>query len=364
MHSDITNKEVLTYFNFLRINNKKILDLAKYIDLKDIFDIDKDKLAFVDEKTLQKIFDKNNLEKFKYYKDRIIKENIHITSIFDDSYPYNLRYIDDPPAIMYYKGELSKDDKYSIAVVGSRKCTDYGRWACKKLVSDIASFDITTVSGLALGIDAICHNTSIENNSRTIGVIGNGINEIYPKRNRKLYEIMQKDHLILSEFPLDTPPVAYNFPRRNRILSGISLATVVIEAKEKSGTLITANFAAEQGKDIFAVPGNINSIYSKGTNKLIQDGAKLVNSVDDIISEISELKSFVDSKKIEDKNLDMLEEDERKVFDYISNNFPINAEKLSNDLNIKIQDVNYILISLELKDFIENTGIDEFVVKE
>ena len=157
------------------------------------------------------------------------------------------------------------------------KRQDYGKWACKSLSQGVGSSGITTVSGLAYGIDAMCHKSSLEVGARTIGIIGCGIDKIYPKQNRNLYERLAEEGLILSEFPLGTEPRSFNFPKRNRIISGISLATVVIEAKEKSGTMITTRCALEQGKDVFAVPGNINSIYSKGTNKLIQEGLSLIH---------------------------------------------------------------------------------------
>ncbi|MDO4593913.1 MAG: DNA-processing protein DprA [Tissierellia bacterium] len=359
----MTNKEILTYLNFLKIRNSKILDIIKFISPKDLFEVDREELDFLDKKTIDKIFDKDNFEKFKYYKEEIIKNNIRISSILDDSYPINLRDINDAPALFYYKGQLEKEDKFSVAIVGARKCTDYGKYVCKSLTKELSNLSITTISGLALGIDAICHKTSIENNSKTIGIIGNGIDQIYPKRNRRLYEMMQKDHLIISEFPLKTPPLAYNFPQRNRIISGMSLATVVIEAKEKSGTLITANFAAEQGRDVLAVPGNINSFYSKGTNKLIQDGAKLVSNIDDVINEILPLKDYVDKNKSIKKDTSSLDKEEKKVYDFILKNSPCSTQKIVDYMRIDISIANYLITSLELKDFIESSGNDEYTAK-
>ncbi|MDU2354720.1 MAG: DNA-processing protein DprA, partial [Anaerococcus sp.] len=228
-----------------------------------------------------------NLEGFKHYNEKVNKFGYDYVTMLDEYYPHNLRYIEDRPALLFYKGNLDYEkDRNSIAFVGARKCTDYGKWACKNLTQGIANSGITTVSGLAYGIDAMCHKSTLEVSGRTIGVIGCGIDKIYPKQNRNLYEQLEERGLILSEFPLGTDPRSFNFPRRNRIISGISLATVVIEAKEKSGTMITTRCALDQGKEVFAIPGNINSIYSKGTNKLIQEGSKLITCADDILEEL------------------------------------------------------------------------------
>ena len=225
----------------------------------------------------------------------------------------------------------------------------------------MASSGITTVSGLAYGIDAMCHKSTLEISGRTIGVIGCGIDKIYPKQNRYLYEQIEERGLILSEFPLGTDPRSFNFPKRNRIISGISLATVVIEAKEKSGTMITTRCALEQGKDVFAVPGNINSIYSKGTNKLIQEGSKLISSADDILEELDYLLDINPVNSTIDYS--SLGEDELSIVRYIEENPNSTADILSVNLNTNIDEINYLLTSLELRDFIENIGNNEFTIK-
>lgn len=355
-------RETLAYLNFIKVSNRTILQLIDRIDLEKLFDLEKENLGFLDRRIYNRIFSEKNLENFKFYKDKFYKSGANITTIFDDNYPYNLKNIDDKPAILYYKGTLSENDMYSVAFVGARKCTNYGKWACQRLVEGVASKGVTTVSGLAYGIDSICHSTSLKLKERTIGVIGCGIDKIYPKANRRLYEMIEETGLILSEFPLGTPPNSWNFPQRNRIISGISLATVVVEAKEKSGTMITSSCAISQGKEVFCVPGNINSIYSKGTNRLIQDGAKLIVDADDIIDELSQL-SFFDKKEEEEKNFSNLDKDEIKIINYIEENPYSNADMISLDLQISIDDVNYLLTSLELKDYIENIGGNEFSVK-
>lgn len=361
MHFD-KKRQALIYLNYIRVNNRRILELAEKVDLDKFFELEKEELSFLDKRIFEKIFDPKNLEEFKYYQDKLDTEDFSIVTIFDEDYPENLKNIPDRPALLYYKGKLEENDKYSVAFVGARRCTDYGKRACQKLVSEVAEKGITTVSGLAYGIDSICHTTSLRQDKRTIGVIGCGIDVIYPKQNRRLYQEMEEKGLILSEFPLETPPASYNFPQRNRIISGLSLATVVVEAKEKSGTMITTNFALEQGREVFCVPGNINSIYSKGTNKLIQEGSKLVTCAEDIIEEIREF-SFLEEEKIEEKDYSYLENDEIRLIKYIEENPNANPDLMSQGLQLSIDDVNYLLTSLELKDFIENIGNNLFAIK-
>ncbi len=361
LDEDMNKRELLTYFNFVNLPNRKILEIIENMDYENFFDLEEKDYSLLDRRTYDKIFSPKNFEDFKYYKEKLYRSSAKITTIFDDDYPYNLRTIDDRPAILYYKGALSDYDKYSVAFVGARKCTDYGKWACQRLVEGVSSKGIPTVSGLAYGIDSICHSTSLKLKQRTIGVIGCGIDQIYPKSNRRLYEEIENTGLILSEFPLETPPRAWNFPQRNRIISGMSLATVVIEAKEKSGTMITSAAAISQGREVFCVPGNINSIYSKGTNRLIQDGAKLILDADDIIDELQQL-SFFDQEE-EEKDFSDLDKDELKIITYIEENPYANADLISLDLQISIDDVNYLLTSLELKDYIENIGGNEFHIR-
>lgn len=357
----MNKQEIITYLNFINIKNSNILKIIDNLNLDNFFDYEKNNFNFIDKKSYDKIFDKKNIENFKYYKDKLYKEKCGIVTIFDNKYPENLKEIDDRPAILYYKGKFDEVDKYSISFVGARKCTDYGKWACKNLVEGISSLGITSVSGLAYGIDSICHKTSLKNGARTIGVIGCGIDQVYPKQNLSLYQEIEEKGLIVSEFALETPPRAFNFPQRNRIISGLSLATVVVEAKEKSGTMITTNFALEQGRDVFCVPGNINSIYSRGTNKLIQEGSKLVTSAEDIIEELTQLSFFEKTKQ--SKDYSDLDKTEKEILKYIEENPNSNSDIISINLQLSIDDVNYLLTSLELKDYIDNIGNNEFTIK-
>lgn len=362
MHSKLSPREIILYLNYIYLDNRLVLAIGEKIGFEGLFEKSRIDLDFITDRNYNKIFNPDSINSFEAYLDKVNKYGYNYVTILDNEYPHNLRYIDDRPALLFYKGKLDYEkDKNSIAFVGARKCTDYGKWACKSLTQEIASAGITTVSGLAYGIDAACHKATLEVGGRTIGIIGCGIDKIYPKQNRKLYEDLEEKGLILSEFPLGTEPISYNFPKRNRIISGLSLATVVIEAKEKSGTMITTRCALDQGKDVFAVPGNINSIYSKGTNKLIQEGSKLITNGADILEEldylldINEVRSEID--------LSDLEADELELVKYIDENPNSTADILSASLNISIDEINYLLTSLELRDYIENIGNNEFTIK-
>jgi len=221
---------------------------------------------------------------------RIEKAGVRVISRDDPEYPKNLREVYDPPVVLYVKGTLSERDALAIAVVGSRRTTLYGQDMARKLAFQLARVGVTVVSGLARGIDTAAHNGALQGKGRTVAVIGCGIDIMYPAENQKLAdEIVEKGGAVVTEFPFSVKPDKQNFPMRNRIISGWSLGTVVVEANLKSGALITANQAAEQGRQVFAVPGRADSILSKGTNKLIKDGAKLTEDVEDILGEFEYL---------------------------------------------------------------------------
>jgi DNA processing protein len=221
---------------------------------------------------------------------RIEKSGVRVVCRDDAEYPKNLREIYDPPLVLYVKGILTERDALAIAVVGSRRTTLYGQDMARKLAFQLARVGVTVVSGLARGIDTAAHHGALQAKGRTVAVIGCGIDIVYPAENKKLAdEIVEKGGAVVTEFPFGVQPDRQNFPMRNRIISGWSLGVVVVEANLKSGALITANQAAEQGRQVFAVPGRADSILSKGANKLIKDGAKLTEDVEDILSEFEYL---------------------------------------------------------------------------
>ena len=211
-----------------------------------------------------------------------------VVTLADDGYPPLLREIIDPPLVLHVRGNASLLANLSIAIVGSRRATPYGLNAAQKLSRDLASAGITIVSGLARGIDASAHEAALEASAPTIGVLGTGIDVVYPRSHQALFRRVAETGAIVSELPPGTPPKRENFPIRNRIISGLSKGTVIVEATTRSGSLITARMAAEQGRDVFAVPGSIFSDRSEGTHRLIQYGAKLVHDADDVLEELGD----------------------------------------------------------------------------
>ncbi len=211
---------------------------------------------------------------------RLIEEHeVTVVTFVDPAYPAVLKHIHDPPPLLYVKGSLAPADRNAISVVGSRRATHYGKTVAGKLAGDLARMSITVVSGMAYGVDTAAHKGALEAGGRTIAVLGCGVDIVYPRPNSKLYERITESGAVISEFPMGTQPSPGNFPLRNRIVSGITLGTLVIEAPRKSGALITARLAMEQGREVFAVPGNIFSPYGEGCHLLIKDGAKLVENV-------------------------------------------------------------------------------------
>jgi len=205
----------------------------------------------------------------------------------DAAYPASLRAIADPPPLLYVKGELRDNDSKAIAIVGSRSASDCGRRIARDLARGLASFGFTVVSGMARGIDGMAHESALQAGGRTLAVLGSGVDHAYPPEHEMLYRRISENGAVISELPMGARPIAFNFPARNRLISGLSLGVVVVEATEKSGSLITASLAAEQGREVFAVPGEAGASRSRGSHRLIRQGAKLVETVEDIIEEIA-----------------------------------------------------------------------------
>ena len=270
--------------------------------------------------------------------------------IGDKNYPLLLKEVKSPPKSLKYKGDFNNDFlKYAVAVVGSRKITNYGRSALEKLVSEIARAGITVVSGFMYGVDALAHQSAIDNGAKTVAVLPCGVDVVHPSYQRKLYQSVLKNGFFLSEYEDSALPAKWTYPKRNRIVVGITKALLVIEAKEKSGSMISADFAKKYNRKIFAVPGSIFSSTSKGTNKLIKEGATAVDSGDEIISFLG--------KKIDknDKNTDFLEKDEQDVLSVIKKR-PIEADQIARILKRSSFDVSSALSSLEIKGLVKKNG--------
>lgn len=284
---------------------------------------------------------------------RIKRLGYRLIKFTDAVYPDNLSRIYDPPAFFYSVGEIKPGDKKSIAIVGSRRPDGYGMVVTERLAAGLVKNGFTIISGLAKGIDTIAHRSALNNRGRTISVLGSGLDHIYPYENRNLFDEIKLNGAVISEFEPGTKPDSVNFPKRNRVISGLALGVLVIQATEKSGSLITADFALEQNREIFAVPGPVGSHLSAGTNRLIQRGAKLVGSVDDILEELGGITDVYTSEVSNYKESpgEHLSKDEIKVFDKISDK-PVHIDNIINHLNLDTSKVLAILLDLEVKDLI------------
>ncbi len=226
---------------------------------------------------------------------------VSLLPVYDTAYPQRLLDIYDPPILLYVLGSLSPKDSQAVAMVGSRVATPYGHQVCHVLTRGLAASGMTIVSGMAVGIDTLAHRGALESDGRTIAVLGSGLDVVYPPENYGLMKEIALHGAVVSEFSLGTKPKRFNFPRRNRIISGLALGTVVIEASERSGSLITAHYAADQGREVFAVPGSIFSKLSHGTNALISEGAHCIQTADDILSSLSITEPAVVKKRVRRK---------------------------------------------------------------
>lgn len=284
--------------------------------------------------------------------NKLQKLNAEIITIWDEEYPDLLKKIFDPPLILQVKGNLADNDKYSIAMVGTRQPTNYGKIITERLASDLVTQNIILVSGMARGIDSITHSTAIKTGGRTIAILGTGLDVIYPPENRKLFEQICENGAAISEFPLGTKPDAVNFPKRNRIISGISLGCIVVETGIKGGAMQTARFALDQNRELFAVPGNINVQQAEGTNQLIQRGeAKLITTAEDVLVEL-ELKL----KPILGKNIPKHQEElnifEEKIISALTSE-ALQIDKIALGTNLTTSDCLVHLLSLEFKGLVK-----------
>ncbi len=284
--------------------------------------------------------------------DLVMKKGYQIITMSDPVYPSFLLQIPDPPPFLYVLGNLCSSIK-NIAVVGSRNATSYGISITKRLCEELAALDFTIISGMAIGIDTAAHTGALIGKGKTIAVLGSGLERVYPRKNMKLFHKIAEKGAVISEFPLIAEPEARNFPIRNRIISGLSLGTVVVEATQKSGSLITARLAAEQGREVFAVPGNINSFKSIGTHSLIKQGAKLVENTQDILEELSPLITNDSlNNKIKHKNKPLsLSSEESLVFTGIGH-YPVHIDDLARKISMESGKLSGILLKLELQGIV------------
>jgi DNA processing protein len=316
--------------------------------------------------TIESIIKREFEEKAKGELERVKVLGGDILILDDGSYPDCLREIDDPPPVLYVKGDWQACfEQPCVGVIGSRKCSTYGENASEMLSRDLASRGVTVVSGLARGIDTAAHRGAIRGQGRTIAVMGTGIDNVYPKENRKLTEeIVESGGCLVTQFPLETPPIKDNFPYRNRIISGLSLGVLIVEASERSGSLITARLAAEQNREVMAVPGNITSGNSFGTNYLIKSGAKLVQQWQDVVAELpSDVAARILPPKTDEGAADRREKaqaavpsdltpHERTVWGLLKPDEPTHMDMLLEASGLSFGDLNNALVSLDIRDLI------------
>jgi len=287
---------------------------------------------------------------------KIEKQKVSIVTFADDNYPSNLKTIFDPPIVLYVKRKLLPEDRIAIAMVGTRRSTTYGKMVAEKLSKELAERDITVVSGLARGIDTCAHRGALSSGGRTIAVLGCGIDICYPPENKALFDEISEHGAVVSEFPIGTPPEKTNFPIRNRIISGLSLGAVIVEAGSRSGALITAECALEQGREVFAVPGNIFNLGTKGTHSLIKQGAKLVEGCEDIIEEIGCLRDVLPgSLAIRSTGEVKLSPEEERVYNLLSFE-PIHIDFISKESGLPINRISTVLMNLEMKGRIKQVA--------
>ena len=282
----------------------------------------------------------------------IKKQGISVITLNSEDYPERLKEIPQAPPVIYLKGEYQKVDEWAVAIVGTRKVTAYGKRITKDLAAFLGKNGVTVVSGMARGVDGIAHQAALEAGGRTLAVLGCGVDQVYPPEFRQLAQDITKNGALVSDYAPGTPPEGINFPPRNRIISGFSLATVVIEAGERSGALITSTFAGEQGREVFAVPGNIYSPQSKGTNRLIEEGARPLINFEDIL-ELLNLRQIQTQRFVRD----ILPENEveKLLLDTLSAE-PQHVDTIKLLTGFPIEEISAALTLMELKGMVQRVG--------
>jgi DNA processing protein len=348
--------------NLGNITYKRLLD--KFGDPDTVFEADLDDLLEVDGlrvDTAKRIINRAWEGIPEKELSALHKRGIRLMT--DSSYPMDLREIHDPPPLLYLKGNEIPQNQVKVSVVGSRNPSHYGLKVTEKICQGLAKRDIAVVSGMAKGIDSAGHWGCLRAGGFTVAVLGSGVDVIYPESNRKLFDFIAEKGAVITEFPLGSPPEARNFPIRNRIISGLSKAVVVVEASKRSGSLITASLALDQGREVLAVPGSIDSFKSTGTHLLIKQGAKLVENADDIAQELG-LDAFYPSQTGTGKpaTLPLLGEDEKRVYEILSH-YPLHIDYIARQINLDSAMVAGLLTALELKGIVRQLPGKTFVLQ-
>lgn len=289
--------------------------------------------------------------------DKIASQGVSVLTSEDDRYPKRLKEIEQPPPVLFIRGEWLPEDDFAVAIVGTRRITPYGRQVTEQLSAFLAAAGVTIISGLARGVDEVAHSAALGAGGRTAAVLGSGVDRVYPPENRALAERIISRGALLSDYPLGTAPESSNFPPRNRIISGLSVATVVVEAGETSGALITAEFAAEQGREILAVPGSILAPQSRGTNRLIQNGALPLLSPEDVLQALNLTR--VGEQKVARKILPA-NEVEVQLMNALGSE-PLHVDDIRSQTGLPVEKVSAALVMLELKGMVRQVGGMQYV---
>ncbi len=365
---EYTDKELIYFLiNIKNIGNRSILKIYENINpISKIFYMKEDEIATISKISLRQAYEiKYNLKNINIILAQMYelkKRNIELVYFFDKNYPIRLKNIDNKPVCLYTMGDINKlmYNNASVAIVGARCTSEYGKEMASYISKELAKLNIDIVSGMAYGIDAIAHKAALENGTNTYAILGCGINICYPRENIDIYEkiINSKNGAVISEFPLDTSPLRANFPLRNRIISGLADLVIIIEAKHKSGSLITANFALEQGREVYALPGRITDRLSEGCNKLISDGAGIITCIDDIVESLG-LKR---NKKLPilGKKYNMLANNEKMVYSCLDLS-PKHLEYVIEKTGLDYSQVIGIILDLELKGFIKQVSGNYYI---
>jgi DNA processing protein len=295
----------------------------------------------------------NDADEFAHNQlEALAREHAHTLSFWDRDYPSLLKKIHDPPILIFGKGKLQAHDQNALAIVGTRAPTQYGKMVTERLAIELAGHGFTIVSGMARGVDTIAHRTALKHGGRTVAILGSGLDVFYPPENERLFHEICAAGAVLTEYPFGTKPDAVNFPRRNRIISGMALGTLIIEAGVESGAMITANLALDQNREVFAIPGSIFNPKSVGPHRLLQEGAKLVQNVDDILVELHAQLNLFEASELETKAPLELDEPARKVFDALSSEAR-HIDELTRQLPMNPSQLMSILLDLEFKNLIK-----------
>lgn len=352
---------IINLLNVPKIGPQKVLSIISKFGSINWFELSEKELCSIDgldQKSAKSIIGYSDFDYGKRIVEKTLSLNIDITFFKEKKYPNVLKKIYDPPVLLFSKGNELQPKEDSIAIVGTRSATEYGKKVTQMLASELSSSNISIVSGLARGIDTVAHKSTVNNGGRTIAVLGNGLDSIYPSENKKLADLIIEKGTLLSEFPIGVKPEAGNFPRRNRIISGLSHGTIVVEAGNKSGAILTALNAIDQNREVFAVPGRIYDKNSLGCMRLIRNGAIPIKSGEDALAYIeNRLYNPVEPRQNELK-LDLTNE-EQDIYQVLTDE-PMHIDLINEISGKGITSLLNILLSLELKGAIVQVGGKQF----